>query len=191
MAAEHLDHRRAFEAVLRGEPGEDRRFENAEPDIEADRDQHDADEERHPPSPGKELIAGDLAEGERGEVGEEEASATSRALAILRKKWGSKPFTARAVVQELAKANSLIEDNADQAAELADALGDLIGKVLEKPTARSVGKLFQKHLTNRPAFVEDGNCVAVLRKKSNDRANEYEIEIPGGDVAGEPWRATL
>ena len=126
-----------------------------------------------------------------GEVGEEEASATSRALAILRKKWGSKPFTARAVVQELAKANSLIEDNADQAAELADALGDLIGKVLEKPTARSVGKLFQKHLTNRPAFVEDGNCVAVLRKKSNDRANEYEIEIPGGDVAGEPWRATL
>jgi hypothetical protein len=126
-----------------------------------------------------------------GEVGEEEASATSRALAILRKKWGSKPFTARAVVQELAKANSLIEDNADQAAELADALGDLIGKVLEKPTARSIGKLFQKHLTNRPAFIEDGNCVAVLRKKSDHRANEYEIEIPGGDVAEEPWRATL
>jgi hypothetical protein len=126
-----------------------------------------------------------------GEAGEEEASATSRALAILRKRWGSKPFTARAVVQELAKANSLIEDNADQAAELADALGDLIGKVLEKPTARSVGKLFQKHLTNRPAFVEDGNCVAVLRKKSGDRANEYEIETPGGDAAGESWRATL
>jgi hypothetical protein len=126
-----------------------------------------------------------------GEAGEEEASATSRALAILRKKWGIKPFTARAVVQELAKANSLIEDDADQAAELADALGDLIGKVLEKPTARSIGKLFQKHLTNRPAFLEDGNCVAVLRKKSNDRANEYEIEIPGGDAAGEPWRTTL
>jgi hypothetical protein len=126
-----------------------------------------------------------------GEVGEEEASATSRALAILRKIWGSKPFTARAVVQELAKANSLIEDNADQAAELADALGELIGKALEKPTARSIGKLFQKHLTNRPAFIEDGNCVGILRKKSDDRANEYEIEIPGGDAAGEPWRAML
>jgi hypothetical protein len=103
-----------------------------------------------------------------GEVGEEEASATSRALAILRKKWGSKPFTARAVVQELAKANSLIEDNADQAAELADALGDLIGKVLEKPTARSVGKLFQ-NFDDRPA------CRGELRgtPKSDDRANEY------------------
>jgi hypothetical protein len=126
-----------------------------------------------------------------GEAGEEEASATSRALTILKKKFGTKPFAARSVVQELAKAHSLIEDNADQAAELADALGELIGKVLEKPTARSIGKLFQKHLTNRPAFIEDGNCVAVLRKKSGDRANEYEIEIPGGEAAGEPWRATL
>ncbi|WP_439407433.1 hypothetical protein ACNJX9_39460 [Bradyrhizobium sp. DASA03076] len=126
-----------------------------------------------------------------GEADEEEASATSRALAILKKKWGSKSFTAREVVKELAKANSVIEDNADQAAELADALGDLIGKVLENPTARSIGKLFQKHLTNRPAFLEDGNCVAVLRKKSGDRANEYEIKTPGEDAAGKPWRATL
>ena len=124
-----------------------------------------------------------------GKAGEEEASATSRALATLKKKWGTKPFTARAVVQELAKADNTLLHGAEEAEELADALGELIGKVLEKPTARSIGKLFQKHLTNRPAFIEDGNCVAVLRKKSGDRANEYEIEIPGGEA--EPWRATL
>ena len=58
----------------------------------------------------------------------------------------------------------LIEDDADQAAELADALGELIGKALENPTARSIGKLFQKHLTNRPAWIDDGNGVAILRK---------------------------
>jgi len=92
----------------------------------------------------------------------------------------------------------------------------LIGKALENPTARSLGKLFQKHLTNRPAWIEEENCVAVLRKIANDRANEYKIEIPrqptgdgkpgeaenvsgesrqkpanGGETTGGPWRATL
>jgi hypothetical protein len=152
-----------------------------------------------------------------GEAGEEEASATSRVLAILKKRWDGKTFTTRDVVKELAKANSLIEADAEKAAELADALGELIGKALENPTARSIGKLFQRHLTNRPAWIDDGNCVAVLRKISGDRANEYKIEIPrqptgdgkpggaenvsagesrekqsnGGETTGKPWRATL
>jgi hypothetical protein len=123
------------------------------------------------------------------------------------------------VVRELAKVNSMIEDGADRAAELADALGELIGKTLENPTAQRIGKLFQRHLTNRPAWMDDGNCVAVLRKISDDRAraNEYKIEITrqptgdgkpggaenvsagesrakpanGGETTGEPWRATL
>ena len=118
-----------------------------------------------------------------GEAGEEEASAASRVLAILKKRWGGSTFTTRGVVKELAKVNSMIEDGAERAAELADALGELIGKTLENPTARSIGKLFQKHLTNRPAWIDDENCVAVLRKTSGNktsgkRANEYKIEIP-------------
>jgi hypothetical protein len=152
-----------------------------------------------------------------GEAGEEEASAASRVLAILRKRWDCKTFTTRDVVRELAKANSPLDHEAEKAAELADALGELIGKTLENPTARSVGKLFQKHLTNRPAWIDDGNCVAVLRKSSGARANEYKIDIPRqppGDgkpegaenasagesqekpadreeTTGERWRATL
>jgi len=151
-----------------------------------------------------------------GEAAEEEASAASRVLAILKKRWGGKTFTTRDVVKELAKVNAMIADGAERAAELADALGELIGKALENPTARSLGKLFQKHLTNRPAWIEEENCVAVLRKIANDRANEYKIEIPrqptgdgkpgeaenvsgesrqkpanGGETTGGPWRATL
>jgi hypothetical protein len=145
-----------------------------------------------------------------GEAGEEEASAASRVLAILKKRWGDKTFTTPDVVKELAKVNASIANGADRAAELADALGELIGKALENPTARSIGKLFQKHLTNRPAWIDEGNCVAVLRKIPGGRANEYKIEItrqptgdgkPGGaenvsagesrEATGEPWRATL
>jgi hypothetical protein len=152
-----------------------------------------------------------------GESTEEEASAASRVLAILKKRWEGRAFTTRDVVKELEKATAVFDDGgAGRAAELADALGELIGKALENPTARSVGKLFQRHLTNRPAWIDDGNCVAVLRKISGDRANEYKIEIPGqptgngkpgeaenvsaresrqksanGGEAGEPWRSTL
>jgi hypothetical protein len=150
-----------------------------------------------------------------GEAGEEEASAASRVLAILMKRWGAKKFTTRDVVRELANVNFMVDEgDAESAEELADALGDLIGKALENSTARSLGKLFQKHLTNRPAWIDDGNCVAVLRKISGDRANEYKIEIPGqptgdaksgrtenvsagekpangGKTTGGPWRATL
>jgi hypothetical protein len=152
-----------------------------------------------------------------GESGEEEASATSRVLAILKKRWGGRTFMTRDVVKELAKVNAMIEDGAERAAELADALGELIGKALENPTARSIGKLFQKHLINRPAWIDDGKGVAILRKTAGNRANEYKIELPGqptGDArpggaenvsadesqgkpanreesAAEPWRATL
>ena len=154
-----------------------------------------------------------------GEAGEEEASAASRVLAILKARWGDKRFTTHDVVKELAKVNSFIntqvDDAAERAAELADALGELIGKALENPTARSIGKLFQKHLTNRPAWIDDGDGVAVLRKISAGRANEYKVEMSRrptenekraedvsasearkrttepGETTGGPWRATL
>jgi len=152
-----------------------------------------------------------------GEAEEEEASAASRVLAILKKRWGGKAFTTNEVVAELAKVNFSVDGGAESAAELVDALGELIGKALENPTARGIGKLFQKHLTNRPAWIDEGNCAAVLRKISGKRQNEYKIEISpqpngdgkpgdaehvsaresrekpanGGETTGEPWRTTL
>jgi hypothetical protein len=71
---DHCQHRRALDLLLGDELPEDRRFENAEPDIEADRDEDEAKEERHAPAPGEELLARHLAEGEDGEIGEEQAA---------------------------------------------------------------------------------------------------------------------
>lgn len=118
-----------------------------------------------------------------GESGEEEASASSRALTVLREHWGDSEFTTRDVVLALADLHSGYEERAAPAEALSDALGELIGKTLEKPTARSVGKLFQKYLTNRPAWIEDGDGVAILRKIPGHDANKYRVEV---SVPGQP-----
>jgi hypothetical protein len=116
-----------------------------------------------------------------GEAEDEEASATSRALTALGGQWGGKWFTTRAVVLFLSERNSLLDqDKAARAEALFDALSDLNGKPLENPTARTIGKLFQKHLTNRPAFIEAENCSAVLRKVGADKnkdGNKYEVVV--------------
>ena len=116
-----------------------------------------------------------------GEAEDEEASATSRALTALGGQWGGKWFATRAVVLFLSERNSLLDqDKAARAEALFDALSDLNGKPLENPTARTIGKLFQKHLTNRPAFIEAEKCSAVLRKVAPDKnkdGNQYEIVI--------------
>ena len=53
--------------------GEGRRLEDAEADPQAHGDQEDAQEEGDAPAPGQELVARERAEGEHGEVGEEQA----------------------------------------------------------------------------------------------------------------------
>ncbi|MET4296681.1 hypothetical protein ABIB06_007472 [Bradyrhizobium sp. LB8.2] len=114
-----------------------------------------------------------------GESEDEEASAASRALTVLHQQWTGRWFTTRQLVLFLGERNSLLdEDKAAQAEALFDALSDLDGKPLENPTARGLGKLFQKHLTNRPAIIGSGNCVAMLRKVAPDKnkdGNKYEI----------------
>jgi hypothetical protein len=115
-----------------------------------------------------------------GESDDEEASAASRVLTILSNKWPGKWFTTREVVRFLADRISLVdEDNATQAEALFDALGELVGKPIENPTARSIGKLFQKHLTGRPAWIADGDGqrTAVLRKVPRHDMNKYEVEL--------------
>ena len=51
-----------------------RRLQDAEPDPQADADQHDRNRKRHPPAPGQELIAGPGAEGEHREIGQEQSA---------------------------------------------------------------------------------------------------------------------
>jgi hypothetical protein len=112
---------------------------------------------------------------------EEEASATSLVLTILRGRWKNNAFTTRDVVRAIENRNILTNPNADEAEELFEALGELVGKTLEHPTAYSVGKLFQKRLTDRPAWIEDGPSkklvIAVLRKNPGHQANSYKVEL--------------
>ena len=60
---------------------------------------------------------------------------------------------------------------------IADALGELAGKRLDRPTAHSIGKLFQKRLVGRPAWIGDGQSVATLRKFTGHGDNTYRIDV--------------
>ena len=73
---------------------------------------------------------------------------------------------------------SMTGKSAEQAEELFEALGELAGKTLDRPTARYIGKLFQKHLTDRPVWIDDGKRIAILRKDSGHQENRYRVEIP-------------
>jgi len=64
----------------------------------------------------------------------------------------------------------------------------LAGKPIDKPTARGIGKLFQKYLTNRPAFI-DGGATAVLQKVENHQANQYKVEIKEPTETEQPGEA--
>jgi len=72
LSAKHLDNRRARHLLLIEDALEYRRLEDAQANPHADRDHDDADPERHAPSPGQELIAGNRAEHEHHDVGDEE-----------------------------------------------------------------------------------------------------------------------
>jgi hypothetical protein len=131
-----------------------------------------------------------------GEVGDEEASAVSAVLSILRETWDHSLFTAREVVKAMTSpargwsplAPTGFEDADIKRAEaIADALGELVGRRLDRPTAHSIGKLFQKRLVGRPAWIGDGQTVAVLRKFPGHSENTYRIEVV---AAGQSQRTT-
>jgi hypothetical protein len=117
-----------------------------------------------------------------GEVGDEEASAVAAALTILRQTWGAAKFTAKEVATAIAPATQNAASLAPKDSEdsdiakgeaIADALGELTRKRLDHPTAHRIGKLFQKHLVNRPAGLNDGQTVVVLRKSPGHAENTY------------------
>src|SRR5262249_57243070 len=49
----------------------------------------------------------------------------------------------------------------------------------------SIGKLFQKRLVGRPAWIDDRQAVAMLKKSTGHNANTYRIDVsvPGQDHA--------
>jgi hypothetical protein len=127
-----------------------------------------------------------------GEVGDEEASATSAALSIMREIWGDGAFTARDVVKAMALPTNPFSAPTDweeaskaKAEAIADALGELVGRRLDRPTAHSIGKLFQKRLVGRPAWIDDGLAIATLKKITGHNANAYRIHVstPGEEFA--------
>ena len=83
-----------------------------------------------------------------------------------------------AAVDEAAKA---------QAEALADALGELDGRRLDRPTAHKIGKLFQKRLVGRPALIGDDQ-IATLRRTKDHQENTYQVEVstPGKNNPDNP-----
>ena len=97
-----------------------------------------------------------------GEAGDEEASATSAALTILFEVLETEKFTTKDVIKIIEPKDikwaepAAVDDAAKAQAEvLADALGELDGRRLDRPTAHKIGKQFQKRLVGRPALTGD------------------------------------
>ena len=126
-----------------------------------------------------------------GEAGDEEATAASAALSVLQEIWSGDAFTARDVVKAMtiepkpgwSTPTREDEEKRVRAETIADALGELVGKRLDRPTAHSIGKLFQKRLVGRPAWIGDGRQVATLRKSIGHNENTYRVEVSDPTVA--------
>lgn len=114
-----------------------------------------------------------------GETEDEEAGAASRILAVLSRQFGKRELTTREIVQFLEAREKPFDIKAIDAETLFDALGEMAGKPIENPTAASIGKLFQKSLTGRPAWINNGEKVVTLRKipaaDKHNAGNKYEI----------------
>src|SRR6516165_621360 len=72
MALDDFHNRRALDLLFSKQLCEYRRLENTEPNIEADQNEKEAQEERDAPAPGQKLLPRHLAECKHGEIGEEQ-----------------------------------------------------------------------------------------------------------------------
>jgi hypothetical protein len=119
-----------------------------------------------------------------GEAGDEEASAASAVVTILKESFSDRDFSAKEVVKVIEAKDvkwldpSKIDEVAKAQGEaLADALDELAGRRLDRPTPHKIGKLFQKCLVGRPALIRKADLVATLRKTPGHNENTYRIEI--------------
>jgi hypothetical protein len=129
-----------------------------------------------------------------GEAEDEEASAVSAALSLFLEIWGSGAFTTKEVSDAMRSdpnGNGFLSPERERAAALASVLSELAGKRLDKATAHALGKLFQKRLVGRPAWIDGGQRFATLRKSLNHEANSYRVEVPAErhDIPSEDSRA--
>ena len=127
------------------------------------------------------------------EAEDAEATATAELISILLKIWPDRqPFLARDVVQQMPREGDYLgtsPPDRPHAFELAEALSEIVGKPLVRPTAKSITSLLKKHVVDRSVWMPDGTH-AVMRKHPDHEANSYWIEVsgtPGGH--GDPDRS--
>ena len=103
--------------------------------------------------------------------------AIATVLSTFRAIWGTDRFTARDIVQKLPREYSILTSPEDKQGEvLFEALSELLGKSLKRPTARSIAKLLQRRLIGHPVW-SGNNMIATLRVLQNHEANEYWVEL--------------
>ena len=105
------------------------------------------------------------------EAEDEEALAVSAVLTIMREIWRDRTFTAMDVVEAMTPGTHRDDSDTAKAETLADALAELAGRRLERPSARSIGKFLGNRLVRRPAWIGDGQTVATLKKSVGHNAN--------------------
>ena len=112
-----------------------------------------------------------------GEAEDEEALAVSAVLTIMREIWRDRTFTAMDVVEAMTPGTHMDHSDTAKAETLADALAELAGRRLERPSARSIDKFLGNRLVRRPAWIGDGQTVATLKKSVGHNANTYRIHL--------------
>src|SRR5262249_29495413 len=100
--------------------------------------------------------------------------AIAAVLSTFRAIWGTNRFTARDIVQKLPREHSIL--TSPEGEVLFEALSELLGKALNRPTARSIAKLLQRRLIGHPVW-SGNNIIATLRVLQNHEANEYWVEL--------------
>jgi hypothetical protein len=130
----------------------------------------------------------------QGEADDEEAAAVSGALSMFYEIWRDRAFTSRDVFNAMTIETrddwATVSDVERARAEaVADALGELNGKRLDRPTAPRIGKLFQERLVGRPAWIGDGRAMATLRRHQGHEKNAYHVEVRGLPGSGKTCSA--
>jgi hypothetical protein len=136
------------------------------------------------------------------EAEDAEATAIAELISIFLKIWPSRqPFFARDVVQQMPREADIgrcSPSDRPQAHELFEALSEILGKPLVRPTAKSIAKLLRKYVVDRSVWLPDGTH-AVVRNKPDHEAKSYWIDVVsmpedrGGllhsEATRKPWRS--
>ena len=78
LPLDHLPDRHPLDPLLRKQSLERRRFQDAQPDVKPHGHHHDAEQERYPPAPDEELVAGKPTEEQHRQIGEQETAGAAQ-----------------------------------------------------------------------------------------------------------------